>query len=121
MIDLHTHSTASDGSLSPTDLVTHANEKNISVLALTDHDTVSGLQEAESCAAKVGITFIKGIELNIEQKKGEFHLLGLGLQKISPELEHEVEILQTGRINRNLQIIDKMKADGLDVSFEEMQ
>ena len=86
MIDLHTHSTASDGELSPKDLVSLAIEKNIDVLALTDHDTFDGIEEAKQTAKNTDLTFIPGIELNIERSRGEFHLLGLGIKEPSSSL-----------------------------------
>lgn len=121
MIDLHTHSTASDGELSPSELIKYAEEKGITHLALTDHDTTDGLDEAEKAAAEEGIHFIRGIEINIERNRGEFHLLGLSLQKNSPELDQIIIQLQEAREIRNRQIIEKMKNDGLDVSYEELK
>ncbi len=120
MIDLHTHSTASDGELTPEQLVLHAQTKGISVLALTDHDTVAGLDRAEKQAAECGITFVRGIELNIEVNRGEFHLLGLGLGQISKSLDKLIAKLQAGREDRNRSMISKMKADGLPVDYDEL-
>ena len=65
MIDLHSHSTASDGNLTPTDLIRKAKERGVTVLAHTDHDTTAGLAEASTAAVSEGITFVPGIELNI--------------------------------------------------------
>lgn len=121
MIDLHTHSSASDGEYSPSQLVFLAVEKGISVLAITDHDTVQGLEEASAAAEGKKITFIKGIEININRPRGEFHLLGLGLQKIAPELEQLTRRLQAERIGRNRTIIESMKADGFSVDYEELE
>ena len=87
MIDLHTHSTASDGQYSPAELVEKAYNSGVSVLALTDHDTVAGLKEAQDAADKFGITFVPGVEINIERPGCEFHLLGLGLKNISSSLQ----------------------------------
>jgi len=121
MIDLHTHSTASDGNKSPKDLISYAASKNISVIALTDHDTISGLKEAKEEAEKLNITFIPGIELNINWNKGEFHLLGLGLTSCSPLLKDIIQKLQAGRDIRNLEIINNMKKANFDVSMEELK
>lgn len=128
MIDLHTHSSASDGLFSPSELVSYAVKKGVSVLALTDHDTVSGLQEAAVQAEKSGITFINGIELNIERSRGEFHLLGYGIPTSSvsssgistASLEAIISNLQSGRVERNRTIVQKMKDDGFPVSYEEI-
>jgi predicted metal-dependent phosphoesterase TrpH len=120
MIDLHTHTQASDGQYSPSDLIQKAADKGISVLAITDHDTVSGLEEGAEAASRAGIVFVRGIELNIQWPTGEFHLLGLGLARISPSLEEIIERLQKNRELRNLAMIDKMRADGIDASYEEL-
>ena len=79
MIDLHTHSNASDGALSPADLVRHASREGLKALALTDHDTVGGIAEAAAEAELKGIAFVAGVEIEIEFDPGEFHLLGLGV------------------------------------------
>jgi predicted metal-dependent phosphoesterase TrpH len=106
---------------SPSELIRLAKEKNITVLALTDHDTVSGLDEAETEASKSGIKFIRGIELNIEWPTGEFHLLGLGLKEISKDLEKVITMLQENRNKRNNSIIEKMRSDGIDCDFSDIQ
>ena len=123
MIDLHTHSTASDGSLSPSSLVEEAIKRGLSAIALTDHDTVGGLAEAADAARGKGIRFIPGIELQIlwdEENGGEFHLLGLGIQKPSPGFMAAVEDLARRREERNLEIIRKMNAAGLEASYDDI-
>lgn len=121
MIDLHTHSTCSDGVLSPSELVKHAFSKNIKVLALTDHDTIEGLSEAKIQSEELGITFVPGVELNIDWPKGEFHLLGLGLKNPSEQLLKILNDLQKDRDSRNAQIIEKMKEAGFDADLKEIQ
>ena len=121
MIDLHTHTTASDGTLTPSELVRYAAEKKIKVLAITDHDTTDGLEEAQQEAKIQGITFVPGIEINIAWPTGEFHLLGLGLKKVSPELREIIEFLKEGRIQRNLQMIEKLQQEGIPITLEELQ
>ena len=120
MIDLHTHSNCSDGDLSPEELIEFAHKKNISVLALTDHDTLSGLERANSAAQKLGIEFVRGIEIGIEWTSGEFHLLGYGLSKISSSLEELIETLQKNREERNLRIVEKLKDIEVYTSIEEL-
>ena len=119
MVDLHTHSTASDGEKSPSELVLAAKEAGLSVLALTDHDTVGGLEEAASCAKKAGIIFVPGIEINVQWPTGEFHLLGLGLKTISGSLAALVDELKLRRINRNKEILGLLEKSGLSVSYQE--
>ncbi|HOE07774.1 MAG TPA: PHP domain-containing protein [Treponemataceae bacterium] len=118
MIDLHSHSTASDGSLSPSELVSYAASKGVTVLALTDHDTLDGLAECGTACKKSGITFVPGVELNIDWPTGEFHLLGLSLKAVSPSLTALLKDLQESRIERNRKIVETMNNDGIPVSFE---
>ncbi|OJF77218.1 MAG: phosphatase [Treponema sp. CETP13] len=120
MIDLHSHSTASDGVFSPSELVNYANKEGITVLALTDHDTIDGLAEAQKTALKTGITFVPGIEIQIQWPTGEFHLLGLSLKSISPTLVKIINLLQKGRKDRNLEIINRMNQAGMDITLEEV-
>jgi predicted metal-dependent phosphoesterase TrpH len=87
VIDLHSHSTASDGSESPAALVALAARRGLSALALTDHDTTSGLGEAEDAAAEAGIRLVRGVEIEIDFRPGEFHLLGLGFGPSPKPLE----------------------------------
>ena len=125
MIDLHVHTTASDGQYSPTDIIGKAAEKNIKIIAITDHDTVSGLEEGKIAAKKAGITLVPGIELNIQGAplniNGEFHLLGLGLKQISSSLTDLIEEIINNRLERNQEIIKKIQADGFNLTLEEME
>mgnify|MGYP002857181240 CR=1 FL=1 len=120
MIDLHVHSSASDGQYTPSQIIQKAVEKNISVLALTDHDTISGNDEAQAEAEKLGIKFIPGIELSINFPTGEFHLLGLGLKTISPYFQQVLNAVVENRQIRNEKIINLMQADGVQITLEEM-
>ena len=121
MIDLHTHTTASDGQYSPSQLVEKAASKGISVLAITDHVTVAGLKEGVEAARRFGITFVPGIEFNIERPNCEFHLLGLGLYDVSKSLIEASDFLAKSRAKRNLEMIEKLNSDGYSVSIEELQ
>ena len=125
MIDLHVHTTASDGQYSPTDIIGKAAEKNIKIIAITDHDTVSGLEEGKIAAKKARITLVPGIELNIQGAplniNGEFHLLGLGLKQISSSLTDLIEEIINNRLERNQEIIKKIQTDGFDLTLEEME
>jgi predicted metal-dependent phosphoesterase TrpH len=120
MIDLHTHSSVSDGILSPAQLMDYAFQKKISVIALTDHNTVDGLEEAQTQAKKIGMEFVPGIEISVEWPTGEFHLLGLGLKRISPELKEIVSFLKNQREERNKKMVSKLQSLKIDVSYEEL-
>ena len=121
MIDLHVHTTASDGQYTPTQIIEKAYTKNIGVIAITDHDTIAGIQEGAAAAQKCGITFVPGTELNINFPTGEFHLLGLGFKQISPSMTTLLDTLVKNRELRNVQIIEKMREAGVDLTLEEMQ
>ncbi|MBP6809250.1 MAG: PHP domain-containing protein [Chromatiaceae bacterium] len=84
--DLHTHSTASDGTLTPTELVTRAARAGIQVLALTDHDTLDGIAEAQAAAAELGLTLVPGVEISVTWGGRTLHILGLGLDPTEPSL-----------------------------------
>ena len=120
MIDLHVHTTASDGQYTPSQIIQKASEKNIKVIAITDHDTTAGLKEALEEGKKLGVTVVPGIELNITFPTGEFHLLGHGLKEPSKSLINIVENVIKNRNDRNLQIIEKMNADGVLLTIEEI-
>ena len=96
----------------------------ITAIALTDHDTVDGLEEGAKAAMERGIRFIPGIELQIlwnDDSGGEFHLLGLGITRPSPGFKAAVAELSRRREERNLMIVDKMKSAGVNVSYDEVK
>jgi predicted metal-dependent phosphoesterase TrpH len=133
MIDLHTHSTASDGSFGPEALIEEAAGKGLTALALTDHDTLDGLEEAGKAAARRGLNFIPGVELQINWKNaffggpnsnqqfmGEFHLLGLGIRRPSADFLKALEELRHLREKRNLKIVARMNGLGIETSYDEI-
>ena len=120
MIDLHTHSKISDGSLNPSTLISYAKKERVDVIALTDHDSVDGISEAALEAEKEGLIFVPGTELGVAWPTGEFHLLGLGLKTIDDSLKKILSGLLEGRTERNKIIIDRMRKDGFDVSYSEL-
>ena len=111
MIDLHTHTTASDGVLTPTQLIEQAAANNITTIAITDHDTVNGIAEGFEAAAKFGITLIPGIEISTraESFADEIHLVGLFINPQNPELQQKLELLHNYRETRNKKILDEVK------------
>ncbi len=121
VIDLHTHTSASDGSYTPAQLVEEAVRLQLRVLAITDHDTIDGLPEGERACREKGITFIPGIEIEIDYEGGEFHLLGLGIWDWKGAFWKKLQVLQAQRLERNLLILAKMQADGILVEYEEIK
>ena len=120
MIDLHTHSTASDGTYTPAQLMEYAHARNINAIALTDHDSIDGIIEAQKKARELSMEFIPGIELSIQWPTGEFHLLGLGLQSPSKELRGAIDFLRQERDNRNIKMAQKLQEQGIAITYEEV-
>jgi hypothetical protein len=121
-VDLHCHSTASDGTLAPADVVRLAVECGLSALALTDHDTIDGVAEAAAEANRLGLDFLPGIEISAEfPHPGTLHLLGYGVDPQSPVLRDLTKTLLAGRDNRNPKIIAKLNEIGVHVSMEEWE
>lgn len=120
MIDLHTHSTASDGTYTPAQLMEYAHARNINAIALTDHDSIDGIIEAQKKARELSMEFIPGIELSIQWPTGEFHLLGLGLQSPSKELLGAIDFLRQERDNRNIKMVQKLQEQGITITYEEV-
>lgn len=117
-IDLHTHSTASDGTDSPAQLVAKAAALKLAAVALTDHDSVDGLDEAEAASLERGIEFIRGCELSAEDAWGEVHLLGLWLPRNIQSLSAELATIRTKRGLRNRIIVEKLCALGAPITYE---
>ena len=120
MIDLHTHSTASDGKLSPSELIAHAVKVGIEVIALTDHDTLSGLEEARKEAEKLGIEFIPGIEISAEYDPGSMHMLGYFVDPEDEDLIETLAWLRGGRDDRNRIILKKLADLGCPLQWDEV-
>ena len=106
LIDLHTHSTASDGSDSPSELMAMAARAGLSAVALTDHDTVEGLAEAQAAADDVGVRLIQGCELSCEVDEAAMHLLVYFLADGPGPLQDRLGGLQEARSDRNRRIVD---------------
>lgn len=120
-LDLHTHSTASDGVLTPTQLIALAAERGLATLALTDHDTVGGVAEAASAATAAGINFIPGVELSTHVESGEVHVLGYFIDPTSTELLAALEQFRAARADRAATIVERLAAAGAPVHLERVQ
>lgn len=121
-VDLHCHSTASDGTLPPAEVVRLAARSGLSALALTDHDTIAGVTEAAEEAEKAGIDFLPGIEISAEYPHpGTMHLLGYGVNPDSAILRDLTATLLEGRDNRNPRIIAKLRELGVAITMEEVE
>lgn len=116
--DLHTHSTASDGALSPTELVARAAQQGVTHLALTDHDGTEGIEEARQAAAAKGIDLIPGVEVSVSWSGGTVHIVGLQLDITNPELQQGLSGLRDYRRQRARQIADKLEKAGIPGALE---
>jgi predicted metal-dependent phosphoesterase TrpH len=120
-VDLHTHSTASDGSLPPAEVVRLADQARLAAVALTDHDTVAGIDEARRAAQDLPeIIFVPGIEISAAFTKGTLHILGLGIDPASPRLAQTMATLQNARATRNPRILQKLADMGMTLSMEDV-
>lgn len=119
--DLHCHSTASDGILSPTAVVQRAVEKGVKILALTDHDTVSGLAQAREQAELLGIQLINGVEISTIWENREIHIVGLGFDPFHPEMTALLQKQAENRLNRAMAISEKLAKLGIPNAFIETQ
>lgn len=111
-IDLHLHSTASDGRLDPASLMRHACDCGVAVAALTDHDTTSGLEAAASEAAALGMSFVPGVEISSEWRGRTIHVLGLAIDPAAPGLVAGLEGLRAERGRRAQEIASRLDAAG---------
>jgi predicted metal-dependent phosphoesterase TrpH len=119
-VDLHVHSTASDGAMSPADLVVLAERKRLAAIALTDHDTTAGLPEAAEAAEGLGVRLICGIEVSARWPDGTLHILGLGFDPSGREIQGLACRLRACRDRRNPKMVARLRAMGVDISMDEL-
>lgn len=119
-IDLHAHTTASDGSLSPCELVSKAREIGLSALGITDHDTIAGWSEAMEAGAQMGVEIAPGVELSVSYEGGRFHLLAYYIEPDS-EIIQILTRIQAARANRNGEILDNLRSLGLPLEEAEVR
>jgi predicted metal-dependent phosphoesterase TrpH len=120
-VDLHTHSTASDGIYSPSQLLHMASEVGLRVLALTDHDTTNGIAEAAQTARTLGIDFIPGIEINTDTSGGEVHVLGYFPELERPAFQAVLTTLRDARVRRGQRMVELLNENGIAISWERVR
>ena len=120
IVDLHVHSTESDGTFSPTELVTEAKRTGLSAFALTDHDTCSGVSKAMPCATSAGIELIPGIELSTDYHGKEVHIVGLYIDIENEQLLKKTAEYQKCRSERNALMVEALQKEGLSITMEEL-
>lgn len=116
-VDLHSHSTASDGALAPAAVVETAARAGLAALALTDHDTLAGIPEARAAGERLGVRVVPGVELSLMDGDREVHMLGLHIAKVDA-LQVELEAVRDTRKSRAEQIVAKLNALGVPVTIE---
>lgn len=118
MIDLHCHSTVSDGALSPAEVVRLAAQNGCTMLALTDHDHTGGLAEARAEAEKLGIRFINGVEISVTWRGRTVHIVGLDFDEHDPTLQTLLARVRQGRLERLAAIAGKLEKKGISGAYE---
>ncbi|RKZ94998.1 MAG: phosphatase [Gammaproteobacteria bacterium] len=116
--DLHSHSTASDGSLSPEDLIARTIEQGVDVLALTDHDGTEGLAEAKQAVKDTDLTLISGVEISVTWGKNTVHILGLNIDSDTDSLQQGLTKLRDYRIGRAQEIAKRLDKSGISGALE---
>jgi predicted metal-dependent phosphoesterase TrpH len=116
--DLHSHSTASDGLLAPAELVRRAANNGVEILALTDHDELSGLAEARAEAAKLGLRFIDGVEVSISWGGITIHVVGLNIDPDNEQLRQGLHAIRQGRTERAKEMAEDLERAGIPGSLE---
>lgn len=118
--DLHTHSTASDGQYTPTELTAKAKEAGLSLLALTDHDTFAGTDEAIAAGERLGVRVLRGVELSAKEYRN-LHILGYGFSAGESPLSALCEKMRRGRDERKYRIIDFLRGQGVEIDLKEVE
>ena len=117
-VDLHCHSTASDGALAPAEVVARAHARGVRLLALTDHDTLEGIAEARAAAVKLGMQLVNGIELSSTWGGATIHVLGYAFSEEAPALRRAIADLHDGRWQRAEEIGRRLAAKGMPGALE---
>jgi predicted metal-dependent phosphoesterase TrpH len=118
MLDLHLHSTVSDGRLSPGELVRYAFNQGVRVMALTDHDSTDGVAEAQQVGAELGLRVVPGIELSTDAPGASIHVLGLFLDHEQPGFQQSVRQFREARLTRAQQMVDALTRLGAPIRVE---
>ena len=118
-IDLHTHSTFSDGTFTPLQLVKYAEEKGLKAFAITDHDTTEGIKEAKIIETNVEV--ISGVEISTRYDKKEIHIVGLYVNENDADLNKQLKYYREKRVTRNFEILEKLNSLGVDITIDDVK
>jgi predicted metal-dependent phosphoesterase TrpH len=119
-VDLHVHSTCSDGTVTPEGLVKLALRENVKVLALCDHDTTDGIEPLMAAAAGTELKAVSGVELSVSWSIGTCHILGLDIDWKNKELQSVLSSFRNGRDKRNIEIVDNLQCCGIDITMDDV-
>ncbi|MCP4539248.1 MAG: PHP domain-containing protein [Chloroflexi bacterium] len=121
LIDLHIHSTASDGVFTPSEVIRLSLEQGLEAIALTDHDTLGGVTEAQQAAANTGLEVIAGVEINSEGGWGDLHFLGYYVDLENDLLQERLQEMQNARVERARKMIDRLRDMGMTLEWEKVR
>ncbi|MDK2820532.1 MAG: 3,5-nucleoside bisphosphate phosphatase [Clostridia bacterium] len=119
--DLHTHTSASDGLLSSSELLYFARDKGLEIVGITDHDSISGLEEALKLGPEMGLTIVPGVELSTENGKKEIHILGYYIEWHNEKFLLFLKLMRQDRERRNIRIIKRLQELGFEISIEDVE
>ncbi len=117
-IDLHTHSTESDGTMTPQELMEHAKKTGLSAVALTDHDTIQGLAKARPIADSLGLELVPGVELSTDYQGKEVHILGYYIDEENRQFLDQLNDFVDGRNKRNEKMVARLRQEGFDITMQ---
>ncbi len=120
MVDLHIHTTCSDGGLTPSEVVAYAQTRGLHAVAITDHDSVEGNDEAGRAGRAVGLPVVPGVEISTQWTGVTFHLLGYGLDRLTERVRRAFEFLVESRRRRNPRMIQRLQDLGVDITLDEV-
>jgi len=119
-VDLHIHTTASDGLLNPAEVVQLALDRGLAAIALTDHDTIAGFAEARAAAEGTGLEVVPGVEISSDWPVGDFHILGLYVDPRDGPLNESLAAMRAARLHRARKMLEKLAALGMPLDWEEV-
>jgi len=119
-VDLHSHTTYSDGFHSPEELVHKANDAEISILSITDHDSINAIEEATTIAEKLGIEIIPGVEISSDLRGAEVHILGYFIDIKNKDLAHYLSFFREERVLRAGRIVEKLNYLGFEITLDDV-
>lgn len=120
-VDLHVHSTMSDGTYTPRGIIQLAKERGITALTLSDHDTIDGIDEAEEEAQRLGVEFIPGMEVSVDYKQRKLHVVALGFDRTHPAFKKIYKSIRDNKEDKMERVIERIREKGVDISLAKVK